>query len=323
MARKFMLDSVRYWVTEYGVDGFRFDLMGLHDLETMRLIRDELHKIDPSILVYGEPWTGGASGLKEITNQQRVAGTGLAAFNDHFRDAVKGERDGGPPGFIQAGDRIEGIFRGVMAAIDDWTRQPFECLTYCECHDNLTTWDKLLQSAPKVTEEMRARMQRFAGLLVLTSQGIAFLHSGQEFCRSKSGHHNSYNLPDSVNQVDWSLKQRHAKVFAYYRGLIALRQAHPALRLRTADEIRKRINRLTDAPTDRCLVYAIDGTGLAGEPAETLLVLLNGESKDQVFSLPTGRWRVLADADRAGTEPLGEAQGRVTAAAHSGMVLAQ
>ena len=189
MARKFMVDSVKYWVSEYGVDGFRFDLMGLHDLETMRLIREELRKINPSVLVYGEPWTGGASGLRRITDKGRVGGTGLAAFNDDMRDAIKGDRDGGAPGFIQAGDRVDRIRRGILGAINDWAKQPTECLTYCACHDNMTTWDKIVQCAPKVPDGVKKRMQRFAGLLVLTSQGIPFIHGGQELCRSKGGSH--------------------------------------------------------------------------------------------------------------------------------------
>ncbi len=323
MARKYMVDSVKYWVAEYGIDGFRFDLMGLHDLETMLAIREELRKINPSVLIYGEPWTGGASGLKQVTDQRRVAGTGLAAFNDHFRDAVKGDRDGGQPGFVQIGDRMDRIRQGIRANIGDWAKQPTDCLTYCECHDNLTTWDKLIQSAPEATDEVRKRMQRFAGLLVLTSQGIPFIHSGQELCRSKQGHHNSYNLPDSVNQIDWSLKQANQDVFAYYRGLIALRKAHPVLRLRTADEIRQRLSFRRNAPSDRCLAYRLDGTDLPGESHRTTLVLLNGDATDQEFRLAPGAWRVLVDADRAGTEPLGEVTGKVTVKAHSGMVLGQ
>ncbi|MCP4247150.1 MAG: type I pullulanase [bacterium] len=321
MARKYMIDSVKYWVTEYGIDGFRFDLMGLHDLETMTRIRDELRKINPSILVYGEPWTGGASGLKRITNQQRVAGTGLAAFNDHLRDAIKGDRDGGGPGFIQVGDRVEALRQGIRAAIDDWADQPTECISYCACHDNLTTWDKLLQSVPDAPLELKKRMQRFAGLLVLTSQGIAFIHGGQELCRSKGGSHNSYNLPDSVNRIDWSLKKKHRDVFDYYQGLIALRKAHPAFRLRTAKQIRSRLKFLTEVPTARCVAYTIDGTDLPGEAHAVTLVLLNGGATDQTFDLPAGTWHLLADSNRAGTESLGEVQNEARVAAHSGMVL--
>ncbi len=323
MARKFMLDSVKYWVSEYGVDGFRFDLMGLHDLETMLLIRDELRKINPSVLVYGEPWTGGASGLAQITDQQRVAGTGIGAFNDRIRDAIKGGRDGGASGFVQTGVSGDAILRGIRGAVGDWAKEPGECLTYCECHDNLTTWDKLLQSVPDEPLEVKKRMQRLAGLIVMTSQGVAFIHSGQEFCRGKGGNHNSYNAPDSVNQVVWGLKREHRDVYDYYRGLIAMRKAHPAFRLRSAEEIRRRIHVRKDVPTERCLAWTIDGAGLPGEDHSVTLVLLNGERADAVFSLPPGRWRVLADADHAGVETLREAEGTVRLVGHSGMVLAR
>ena len=156
MARKFMLDSLAYWVRQYGIDGFRFDLMGLHDLETMKRIRDELRRINPGVLVYGEPWTGGASGLRRITDKGRVAGTGIAAFNDQFRDAIKGDRDGGAPGFIQAGERVGDIRRGIQAAVGDWAKQPTDCITYCACHDNLTTWDKIQQAAPDAPDRVAA-----------------------------------------------------------------------------------------------------------------------------------------------------------------------
>ncbi|MFQ5490189.1 MAG: type I pullulanase, partial [Phycisphaerae bacterium] len=321
MARKYMLDSLAYWVTEYGIDGFRFDLMGLHDLETMQRIAKRLRDINPSILIHGEPWTGGASGLKQVTDQKRIAGTGVAAFNDHIRDAIKGGRDGGPPGFIQAGADIGRIRQGIGGAIDDWANQPTDCITYCECHDNLTTWDKLLQSAPRASTEIQKRMQRFAGLIVMTSQGIAFIHSGQELCRSKGGSHNSYNLPDSVNQIDWSLKKTNRDVFEYYRGLIALRKAHPVFRLRTARQVRRRLRFSDKVPGQRCLAYTLDGRNMDSESFAQLSVLLNGESTDQVFVLPAGAWNVVVDADRAGTETLTTAERTVTVKAHSGMVL--
>ncbi len=321
MARKFMLDSLEFWVKEYGVDGFRFDLMGLHDLETMQLIDKRLREINPSVLLLGEPWTGGATGLDRVTDKARIAGSGVVAFNDHFRDAIKGHRDGGASGFIQTGGQVEKIRHGIRGAIDDWAGQPTDCVTYCACHDNLTTWDKLLQSMPAAPVELQERMQRFAGFLVLTSQGVAFIHSGQEFCRSKGGSNNSYNLPDSVNQIDWSLKRTHRQVFDYYRGLIALRKAHPAFRLGTTKQIRQRLAIRKQVPSSKCVAYTLDTRGLAGETSDQLLILLNGDSTAQSFALPEGQWRVLVDANRAGTEVLAKLQGTVSLPPHSGMVL--
>ncbi|MFH0983224.1 MAG: type I pullulanase [Planctomycetota bacterium] len=323
MVRKFIIDSLVFWATEYGIDGFRFDLMGLIDLETMLAIRDRLRQINPSVLLYGEPWTGGPSGLSRITDHSVIRGTGLAAFNDHFRDAIKGDRDGGAPGFIQTGDRIDGVMKGTQGAIHDWALHPTGVINYCEAHDNLTTWDKIVQSAPDAPDEIKKRMQCFAGLLVLTAQGIPFLHAGQEFCRSKGGNHNSYNAPDRVNQIDWSLKKTSREVFNYYKGLITLRKAHPLFRLRTREEVEQRFQFLRSAPTSRCVVYRLDGRQLEGEGWNTVLVLLNGESTDQTFSLPPGAWKVVVDADRAGPAPLYETAEKVSVVAHSGAVLFQ
>lgn len=203
------------------------------------------------------------------------------------------------------------------------TNNPTDALTYCACHDNLTTWDKITQAAPEASNETRKRMQRFAGLLVLTSQGIPFLHAGQELCRSKGGNHNSYNAPDAVNRIDWSLKKTNHDVFAYYRGLIALRKAHPVFRLRTRDEVQRRLRFLRGALAARCVVYILDARGLEGETWSSVLILLNGEGTDQTFALPPGRWHVLADADRAGTTPVAETAETVEVLAHSGMILYQ
>ena len=323
MARKLMIDSLLHWVREYGIDGFRFDLMGLHAPETMIAVREALRRQHPEVLIYGEPWTGGATPLPQAFDKGQSRGTGIAAFNDHFRDAIKGDRDGGGPGFIQVGDRLDGIRSGIPGAIDDWALNPSDAIQYCEAHDNLTTWDKLTQSAGDQPEDIRERMQCFAGLIVLTSQGIPFLHSGQEFCRSKGGNHNSYDAPDQVNQLDWSLKKQHFKVFIYYRGLIAIRKSHPIFRLRTADEVRPRLAFLEGVSHPRCIAYTLDGRGVQGESFSSVLVLLNGDSGEQSFALPEGEWTVYVDADRADPSSLGLTRNRATLPPHSGMVLAQ
>jgi pullulanase len=319
-----MLDSLKYWVTEYGIDGFRFDLMGLHDLETIRQVQQELRAINPAALVYGEPWAAGPMGLAMVTDKKRIAGSGVGAFNDHFRDAVKGGRDGGPPGFLQAGLERERIELGLAGAINDWAKNPTDVISYCACHDNLTTWDKLLQSVPQAPLEVKARMQRLAGLLVLTAQGVPFIHSGQEFCRSKQGSHNSYNLPDAINQIDWGLKKQHLGVFDYYRGLIALRKAHPEFRLRSAEEVRKRVSfPRGDEQAEKVILYRIDAGGLPGADHEITLAVFNGDSNEQTVALPGGEWSVVVDADRAGSDVFATVEGSVTLPPHSGMVLLQ
>lgn len=320
MARKFILDSVRYWVEQYQVDGFRFDLMGLIDLETMKSIKRELTEIHPYILIYGEPWTGGATPLSPVTDKTRVAGTGIGAFNDHFRDAIKGDRDGGDPGYVQSGARANQVAQGLRGAIDDWSKSPADTINYFEAHDNLTAWDKLLQSAADASEKDRRRMMRLATLILMSSQGAVFLHSGQEFCRSKRGNFNSYNQPDAINRLDWSLKETYADVFDFAQALIAIRKAHPALRLKTADQIKRRV-RCDVLPNTGVIRCQIDARNIDGESAEAIVILLNGSGRSIELGLPAGHWAVHADADRASQTPLRSANGLVTLEPHSGLLL--
>ena len=320
MARKFILDSLKFWVEEYRVDGFRFDLMGLIDVDTMKRIYAELKALHPRILIHGEPWTAGKTPLDPICDKKQIRGTGIAAFNDHFRDAIKGDRDGGAPGFIQTGDRMDGIHHGLLGGITDWAKHPTDTIAYFAAHDNLTAWDKLTQTHPNTPLPIRERMMRLGALILLASQGRPFIHSGQEFCRTKRGNSNSYNAPDEINQIDWSLKKRHGPVYDYYQGMIALRRAHPIFRLPTRDEVEARL-RFNAPPQPKCVVLQLDGSGLAGESAEAVLVLLNGQSKEIRFPLPDGRWRVYADGERAGVEPFDDARRHITLPAHSGMIL--
>ncbi len=324
MARKFIVDSCRFWVEEYGVDGFRFDLMGLIDLETMIAVREELHRLDSTLLVYGEPWAAtGHEGtcVGEITWKHRVAGTGIGAFNDHYRDALKGSPDGGDPGYVQGGSRRSGVRAGLAGAIHDWATQPGEAIQYVTCHDNLTLWDKLAISAPESTEEQRLRMQMLAAGVLAVSQGVLFLHAGHELARTKGGNHNSYNAPDEVNRVDWRRKQRHHELFEFVRGVIALRRAHPVFRLPDRGEIERRL-RFEDGllPHRKCLALRLDGRDLPGESWQEALVLINPAGKEQEFGLPEGHWQIHVLGTRAGTESLGEAVGKLPVPA-SGMAL--
>jgi hypothetical protein len=229
MVRKMMLDSLVHWAKEYHVDGFRFDLMGLHDLETMRQIRKAMDQIDPSILLYGEGWTGGDSPLPEAeramkTNVGRLPR--IAAFNDTLRDAIKGPvSEHLKGGFVQGAPGFEERLKtGIAASVrhpqiaypegdlwnGPWAKQPHHCVSYDSCHDNHALWDKLQLTTPGLKDSDRLAMNRLAAAIVLTSQGIAFLHAGEEMARSKKGHENSYNLPDSVNAMDWRRKTKYA-----------------------------------------------------------------------------------------------------------------
>jgi pullulanase len=313
---------VGFWATEYRVDGFRFDVMALIDIETMKLVRKELSRIDPRIIVYGEPWTAGKTPLKRRSDKRRTAGTGIGAFNDTFRDAIKGDYNGGAPGFIQTGDRADDVRAGLSGVTRPWPCAPVDAVNYIECHDNLTAWDKLRQTNPHTPVAVREQMSRLAALILLTSQGTLLIHAGQEFCRSKRGCNNSYDRPDAINRINWALKRNHADLCAYYRGLIALRKAHPALRLTDPRQVRTRVS-FPAPPADRCIVYRINGRRLQGEPARWLLVLLNGESSDTKFTLPRGRWRIHADASSASLAPLGEVEKQLMLPPHSGMLLAR
>lgn len=317
MVRKFIIDSVVYWATEYKIDGFRFDLMGLHDVETMNLIRQALDKIRPGILLYGEGWTGGLSPLPEkraALKKNIIRMPGIAAFNDDFRDGIKG-----PvfvdhiPGFAGGGmERRENVKFGITGACGHtgvnckemtppgkpWAGRPGQSINYVESHDNLTLWDRLLCTHAHESDEERIKIHRLCACLILTSQGIPFLHAGQDFLRTKYGDHNSYRSPDHVNQLDWFRKAQYLDVFHYYRGLIALRRAHPAFRMTCADQVQKHLKFL-NLPPDM-VGYTLSNHA-NNDPWRMIAVLFNtGKEKRQV-SLPAEKWVVVVDGTRAGT----------------------
>ncbi len=297
-ARRFLVDSLLHWVREYKVDGFRFDLMGLIDLDAVGEIVRELRKAKPDILIYGEPWTAGltpARGVKK--GSQR--GKGYQVFNDHFRDAIKGSVFSLEDlGYVQAARNREAVMRGIRGSVDDFTDGPLETLNYVSCHDNHTLWDRIDLSVKDAPRETKARMAKLANALVLTSQGIPFLHAGEEFLRTKKGEENSYNLPDEINRLDWTRKKENLDVFAFYRDLIALRKAHPAFRMTTAAAVRENLKfyeelGLKAAPP--AIAYLLYGDK-AGDGWERILVLVNPETKAASFELPMGKWTRAFDA---------------------------
>jgi len=340
MVRKMMVDSLVYWAREYHVDGFRFDLMGLHDLETMKLIRKELDKIDPTILIYGEGWTGGDSPLPYKkramkTNVSRL--NRVAAFNDTIRDAIKGhvaEHDKG--GFVQGSPGMEERLKtGITASIKHqqvkypkgdqwsgaWAKEPYHCVSYASCHDNHTLWDKILITTPGMKDVDRIKLYKLAAAIVLTSQGIAFIHAGEELLRTKKGHENSYNLPDAINAMNWNRKVKHADVYEYYRGLIEVRKNHPAMRMRNADSIRRNLAFLP-MPVDSGMVgYCIHGVE-SGDKAEWLVIIFNATAKPQLVELPESGWKVIVDEHKAGRKPFRSIKGsQCEISARSALVL--
>jgi pullulanase len=315
MARKYILDSLKYWAREYGVDGFRFDLMALIDRDTMTQVANELHAINPAIAIYGEPWTAGDSPLASRTDKTGLLEVPAGAFNDDFRNALKGAPDGTDPGFIQDGSNREALEKAMM--VSDWLAGPGQSINYMTCHDNLVLWDKLKLSMPGATDDLLKRTAKIGYLVLLTSQGVPFMQGGEEFGRSKGGDDNSYASPDSVNEVDWSLKERNYDLFTYVRDLIALRKAHPLFRLRTREEIRARLRFL---PSDTGLAYEIDGKDVPGEQWDKALVIVNPDNENPMsMQLPRGDWEVACDQYRATMGQI--VNGAVTVPAKSGMVL--
>jgi pullulanase len=339
MMRKFMLESVKYWVKEFHIDGFRFDLMGVHDIETMNLISRELHKIRPDILLYGEGWTAGACPLPDSLRALKANASKLdriAVFSDDIRDGIKGsvfthEDRGfasGKPGMD------ESIKFGIVAScphpqVDyskvNYSKAPYAAgpantITYAECHDNHVLWDKLAISATGSSEDERKSMYKLALSIVLTSQGISFLHAGTEFLRTKHGNENSFNAGDSINAIDWGMKTKNKEVFDFVKALIKLRKNHPAFRMKTAAEVRKNIRFVENLPPG-LIAYTIDGSAV-NDSYKTIMVVLNGTSQSQQISLGSGNWNKVLSSINDGAGNLNAANtGPVTIVPYSSLIL--
>jgi len=315
MMRKFMIESVVYWAKEYHLDGFRFDLMGIHDIATMNAISDTLHKIDPTIFIYGEGWTAGSSPLAEnlrAVKKNVYELNKVAAFSDDLRDGLKGGFSNvKETGFVSGNpNKKESIKFGIVAstqnaqidykAVNDskapWAAQPDQTISYASCHDDNTLFDRLKIGNPDASEADLIKMDKLANAIVLTSQGVSFIHSGAELLRTKQGIANSFNSPDSINEIDWSRKTKYEGVFNYYKGLIALRKAHPAFRMPTTEMIQQH---LQFTETNDPLVIAYQLTGNAnGDKWENIMVILNGSKDAKTVNIPAGKWVLVGDGDK-------------------------
>lgn len=311
MMRKFMVDSVAYWAKEYNLDGFRFDLMGIHDYETMNEIRKAVNQIDPSIILHGEGWDLNTPLAAELKANQKNAEKmkGIAHFNDNIRDGLKGsvfeEKENG---FVNGKENMEDrIKKGITAGIDYDTnsstyQDPEQVLTYVEAHDNHTLWDKLELTNPGDSEEVRKQMHKLSSSILLTSQGIPFLHAGQEFMRTKYGDHNSYKSPDSINQMDWLRRASFNNEVDYMKGLIELRKKYAAFRMTSAEQTKKQVS-FIDAPKS-VVAYSIDGKG-NGNKNEYFMVAHNANREFVEIALPSkGPWKVLVDGKQSGSKTL-------------------
>ena len=319
MMRQFMIESVKYWYNEYRVDGFRFDLMGCHDIETMNAIRAELNNLDPSILVYGEGWSAGACALpnEKLGMKANIPQMpGIAAFSDEMRDALRGPfSDDTVSGWLGrlnthkpgqfAGDvEVESLKFGIVGGIQHpqvnmkkvnysqkpWALEPTQMLAYVSCHDDMCLVDRLKASIPKLKEDELIRLDLLAQTAVFTSQGVPFMLSGEELLRTKQGVHNSFESPDSINRLDWSNKERYPQVFKYYSDLIALRRNHPAFRLGDANLVRKHLEFL-EAPDG---IVAFQLKNYAGrDDWRNIIVILNPSRKTATVNIPKGMYTVV------------------------------
>ncbi len=312
MARKFMIESVVYWAKEYHLDGFRFDLMGVHDVETMNEISAALHKIDPTIFIYGEGWTAGQTPLPEDQRAVKINVSKLnqvAVFSDDLRDGLKGGwSDLKEKGFVSGNPKMdESVKFGIVASTSNeqvnykavnyskapWAAEPYQTITYVSCHDDNTLFDRLKISNPDASEQELIKMDKLANAIVLTSQGVAFLHSGAELLRTKQGIANSFKSPDSINQIDWSRKTRYKAVFDYYKSLVALRKNHPAFRMPSALMIRNSL-KFADTGNPNLIVYQLSDNA-NGDKWKNILVILNGNPLEKNVKIPPGKWTLAAD----------------------------
>jgi pullulanase len=309
MFQKFMIESVVYWVNEYHIDGFRFDLMGIHDIETMNLISDTLHKIKPSIVLYGEGWTSSSSPLpeeKRALKKNAAQLNGIAVFSDDMRDGIKGSvfniddrgfatgnignSESVKFGIVAAGKHPQINYSKVNYSKEPYTAGPAGLINYADCHDNNILWDKIALSFKEASVAERTKMHELAYAIVLTAQGASFLHAGTEFLRTKNGVENSFDKGDIVNGIDWDLKTKNNTSYQFIKNLVQIRRAHPAFRLQTAAQIATHINFENSQPAG-IIAYTINGAAV-GDTWKKIWVAYNGSLSPQTLTLPRGTWKV-------------------------------
>ncbi len=340
MMRKFMIESVMYWAEEYHLDGFRFDLMGIHDIETMNQISASLHDLDPSIFVYGEGWAAGDSPLPEdfrAVKKNTPQLNAIAAFSDDIRDGLKGHvftHDArafisGKPGLeesvkfgIVAATKHDQLnYKAVNYSRAPWANGPDQCINYASCHDNHTLFDRLKISCPEEPESELIKMHKLANTVVLTSQGVSFLHAGVDFLRTKNGVENSFESPDSINQIDWNRKTKYKEVFDYYKALIELRKKHPAFRMNTTEAIQKHLKFLETG--ENLIAYQISDNA-NGDSWKDIILVFNGNKEAQEVNIPEGDFTIIAKDHKINEAGLGkQSGGTVQVSGRSALILAR
>ena len=347
MMRRFMIESVKYWINEYHIDGFRFDLMGCHDNETMNAIRKAVDEIDPTIFIYGEGWSAGQCALPteelgvkaNITKMPRIA-----AFSDEIRDALRGPfDDDAKAGWLGSGIRIfgssdlagfkESMKFGIAGAIahpqvdmskvnyskEPWATEPTQMISYVSCHDDMCLFDRLKTSLPGVSKDELIRLDLLAQTAVFTSQGVPFMLSGEELLRTKQGVHNSFESPDSINHLDWSNKEKYPQVFNYYKNLIAMRKNHQAFRLGSASLVRENLEFL-DMP-EKIVAYRVNGAAV-NDSWRNIIVILNASRADTEVNIPEGNYTIVCCDGVINENGLGNLQGsKVIVDAQSALII--
>ena len=338
LMRDFMKESVEYWVKEYHIDGFRFDLMGVHDIETMNEIHDVVSKIDPSIYIYGEGWSAGSCAYPQEKLAMKANArelNGIGAFSDEMRDALRGPFSDDTKGGFLAGvpGQEESIKFGIAGAISHpqidmtkvnysktaWTNEPSQMVAYVSCHDDMCLTDRLRASIPYIGDDELIRLDLLAQTAVFTSQGVPFILAGEEMLRDKKGVHNSFRSPDSINRLDWNNLKRYPQVFDYYSGLISLRKQHPAFHMGSADEVRKHLVFL-DAPAGVVAYQLKDNAG--GDSWKNIIVILNSQKTPQTVNVPEGSYTMVVANGKVNAGGIGLVSGKtVTVAPQSALIV--
>lgn len=340
MMRRYMVESVKYWIEEYHLDGFRFDLMGIHDAETMRAIRRAADEIDPTILIYGEGWAAQAPQLpaEELAMKANIKHIpGVAAFSDEVRDGLRGPFHTNEQGAFLAGveQMEESVKFGIVGAIahpgvdmervnyvrEPWAAQPTQMISYVSCHDDMCLVDRLKTTIPALKYDRLVRLDKLAQTVVLTSQGIPFIFTGEEVLRDKQGVHNSYESPDEINAICWEQKSLHHDLFNYYRDLIALRKHHPAFRLGDADAVRAHLEFLPVEGSGLIAFMLKENAG--GDPWQNIVVIFNARQEAARVAVPTGKYTVVCRDGRINEAGLGivEVEESLLVAAESALIM--
>lgn len=325
MMRQFMVESVCYWAREYHIDGFRFDLMGIHDQETMRQIRAALDEIDPSIITYGEGWAASSPAYpyeQLAMKQWTYTMPRVGAFSDDIRNALIGSPFDHHRGFASGNTASRDAVRYGLVACPDWSGEPMQHVSYITCHDNYCLRDRIEVAAAEETEATKLRMNKLAQTAVMVSQGMTFFYGGEELFRTKQGVENSYQSPDSINVIEWANKQTYNDLYTYYREIIKIRRQHKGFRLGTAELVKNHVE-FPETTQEGLIIYRIkDLQGI--DTASSLIVLLNGTAEAMEAEVPQATYTVLAQDAQANANGMGTIETeKVQVAPYSATILAE